>query len=382
MERSEIRFGIIGLGLMGKEFASAAARWCHILDDGPKPVIKGICNRSNHDDRLWFTENFPEIEMVTDNYKDLLSSNIIDAIYCAVPHNLHEAYYTDIIRAGKHLLGEKPFGIDLQANKRILEVMDKHPDVKVGCSSHFAYYPGGKRMIDWIDTRKFGKLMEVRCGFHHSSDMQLDKPINWKRMIEINGEYGCMGDLGFHIHFIPLRMGWYPEAVYADLQNIATHRPNHEGEMVACETWDNATLTCTARDPVNLESFSMIFETIRMAPGATNTWFIEIYGTEGSARFSTREPKAFYSLENEGREQGWTRTDIGSESFLPTIAGSIFETSFSDAFQQMIAAFMFMFRNDSRPHAFPCGRPEETNWSHRIMTSALESYKQGRKISL
>ena len=38
-QRKKIRFGIIGLGLMGKEFGSAVARWCHLLDDGPIPVI-------------------------------------------------------------------------------------------------------------------------------------------------------------------------------------------------------------------------------------------------------------------------------------------------------------------------------------------------------
>lgn len=53
----------------------------------------------------------------------------MDAIYCAVPHNLHEQIYIDIIRSGKHLLGEKPFGIDHQANKAIIKAMEENPDV-------------------------------------------------------------------------------------------------------------------------------------------------------------------------------------------------------------------------------------------------------------
>jgi len=331
MKRPEIRFGIIGLGLMGKEFASAAARWCYLIDDGPVPVISGICNQSNPENRKWFTDNFPEIEIVTGDYTELLSDDRIDAIYCAVPHNLHEEYYVNILRAGKHLLGEKPFGIDLEANNNILREIAGHRELVVKCSSHFAYYPGGKRIIDWIRSGRYGRIMEVRCGFHHSSDMDLNKPINWKRMIEFNGEYGCMGDLGFHIHFIPLRFGWIPGTIFADLQNIATERPDKSGKMVSCRTWDNAILTCSCKDPGTGQPFSVIFETKRMAPGATNTWFVEIYGTKGSARFSTHEPKAFYALETTGKEQGWIRTDIGSQSFMPTIAGSIFETSFSDA---------------------------------------------------
>ena len=75
-----------------------------------------------------------------------------------------------------------------------------------------------------------------------------------------------------------------------------------------------------------------------MAPGATNNWFIEVYGIEGSAKFSTHNPKAFEFLVSNGKEQGWTRIDYGSQSSIPSITGGIFEFGFSDAFQQMIGA--------------------------------------------
>ena len=131
-----------------------------------------------------------------DSWERNLPAQLHDgAIYCAVPHNLYEEYYIQILEAGKHLLGEKPFGIDLAANRKILDSIRKYPDLIVRCSSEFAYYPGARRIIDWLSERNYGRLMEVRCGFHHSSDMDLEKPINWKRMIALNGEYGCMGDL-------------------------------------------------------------------------------------------------------------------------------------------------------------------------------------------
>jgi len=380
MPRKKINFGIIGLGLMGKEFASAAARWCHLLDDGPVPVIKGICNKNNEKDREWFSGNFPDIEIVTGDYRVLLKDDRIDAIYCAVPHNLHEEYYINILKGGKHLLGEKPFGIDLEANQKILESVRNNPGLIVRCSSEFAYYPGAKRMVDWLKDKKYGRLMEIRCGFHHSSDMDLAKQINWKRMVDINGEYGCMGDLGFHIHFIPLRFGWIPESVFASLQNIATERPSGDGEMVPCETWDNATVITESTDPLNGIPFSIQYETKRMAPGQTNTWLIEIYGTKGSARYSTHEPKAFYTLETRGREQGWTRTDIGPDSFMKTITGGIFESGFSDSMLQMLGAFLSEFKKDGSTHPFPAADPEETQWSHQIMTAALESHRTGKKI--
>jgi len=380
-ERRQVKVGLIGLGLMGREFASASARWCHLLDDGPVPVIAAICD-SDKAAWEWFLDSFPAIELVTADYTELLASESVDMVYCAVPHNLHEQVYVDTLKAGKHLLGEKPFGIDKEANDRILEAVADHPELVVRCSSEFPYFPAAQRLIQWIRGKGPGRLMEVRVGFHHSSDMDLEKPINWKRMVEVNGEYGAMGDLGMHVLHIPYRMGWFPHSVYADLLKIAQTRPDGKGEEVPCETWDNATLICRANDPATGQEFSLTAETKRMAPGQTNTWFIEVYGTRGSARFSTRQPKSFYYLETKGGEQSWSRLDVGSRSSLPSITGGIFEVGFSDALQQMIGAFMQELRPEGSNHPFGPVTPQETALSHKLFTAALESNRTGRCVSV
>ncbi len=381
MEGKKIRIGIIGLGLMGREFASSIARWCHLLDNGPVPVLTGICDK-NKGTWDWYTQNFPGLVVITDDYRTLLKSDQIDVIYCAVPHNLHEQIYIDIIYSGKHLLGEKPFGIDKTANEHILNAIHENPEVVVRCSSEFPYFPACQKLIKWLEAGKYGQLIEVRTGFHHSSDMDLSKPINWKRMVEINGEYGCMGDLGMHALHVPFRMGWKPLSVFADLQKIAETRPDGNGNTVPCRTWDNAVLTCKSTDPKTGKEFSMVVETKRMAPGATNNWFIEVYGTEGSAKFSTHNPKAFDCLTTCGKEQGWTRIDVGSQSAIPSITGGIFEFGFSDAFQQMIGAFIQEIVENGTNHPFRNVIPEETMWSHKLFTAALESNKNERSIAI
>ncbi len=370
MARRRIRFGVVGLGLMGREFASAAARWAHLLSDGPVPEITGICD-PNLAACSWFQDNFPSIVVTTQDYRDLLADKRIDAVYCAVPHNLHEKLYVDIIRAGKHLMGEKPFGIDQKANAAILRAVKDHPRVLVRCSSEFPYFPAAQRLITWIHEKKFGRLLEVRAGFHHSSDMDVSKPINWKRMVEINGEYGCMGDLGIHTQHIPFRSGWVPRTVYAALSKIVTERPDGKGGMAPCLTWDNASLSCA----VDYEgySFPLQLETKRMAPGATNNWFIEVYGLQASARFSTAEPKSFWYCETRGKEQAWSRLDLGYSPAVPAITGGIFEFGFPDAIQQMWAVFLQEL--DGGKPAFGTFTPEETRLSHALLTAALASHR-------
>jgi predicted dehydrogenase len=114
-----IRFGLIGCGLMGREFASALARWCHLLDMPARPELVAICDRfdlSPPELARWYTENFPSIQQATSDYKELLANPEVEAVYCAVPHHLHQEFYCAALEAGKHLMGEKPFGIDQPAN--------------------------------------------------------------------------------------------------------------------------------------------------------------------------------------------------------------------------------------------------------------------------
>lgn len=365
-----VKFGLIGCGLMAREFASAAARWCHLTPDIPRPEIVGICSPVEAE-TVWFTKNFPDIKYVTADYKDLLAADDIDVIYCAVPHNLHEQFYIDTIKSGKALLGEKPFGIDQKANTAILKALEENPDVFVRCTSEFPYYPAMQLMINWIKEGKFGRIIEVHAGFNHSSDCDLNKPINWKRMVKFNGEYGCLGDLGIHTQHVPFRMGFIPKTVYARMDNLVKERPDGKGGMAVCDTFDNATLMCTCEDKDGNE-FPMTLETKRMNPGSTNRWFFEIYGIDCSAKFTSDDANSFFYTTSWGKEQAWARISVGYKSMIPTITGPIFEFGFVDAMQQMIGAFMMEYSGMEVP--FGLFTPEETRLSHELSTAALRSH--------
>ena len=383
MAKREIGVGMIGCGLMGREMASAAARWLHLLDVDFAPRIAAACD-ADRAAAQWFADHVPTCGLVTDDYRDLLDSDAVEAVYVAVPHNLHEEIYCDVIRAGKHLFGEKPFGIDLPACESIIAAAGEQPDVLVRCSSQFPFSPGPYRMSQWMAEGRFGKVIEVEAGFWHSSDLDPDKAINWKRMIAINGEYGCLGDLGMHACHIPLRRGWKPRNVRALLSNIMTERPDGEGNIVPCETWDNAILCCEAATPGGHE-FPMFLSTKRIAPGHGNTWFLRVMGTEFSAAFTTKNPKEIRTLDyTPGGEQPWQHLDLPHRPPYPTVTGSIFEFGFSDAILQMFAAFLdeLVHGADGMKQPFTCATPEEALESHRLFTAALRSQREASVVSL
>ncbi|BBI32896.1 Gfo/Idh/MocA family protein [Cohnella abietis] len=381
MSKTIVKFGVIGCGLMGKEFASAAARWLHLSQVNFEPQIIAVCDAVPAA-IAWFTDNVSTVKSTYSDYKELLANPDVDAIYCAVPHNLHEQIYIDIIESGKHLLGEKPFGIDQVANGKILAAMEKNPNVIVRCSSEFPFYPGASQLIQWVQENKFGKIIEVEAGFWHSSDLDPTKTINWKRRIATNGEYGCMGDLGMHVLHLPLRFGWKPDNVRSLLSKIVPERPDGKGELVPCETWDNAILATEVK--TEDQQFPMILSTKRIAPGHANTWFIRIQGTEMSAEFTTKNPKQVASLPyTPGAQQAWHVVDAPYKSAYGTITGGIFEFGFSDSILQMWAAFcdeLVNGKNMQQP--FYCATPEEAADSHKLFTAALESNRTGQTINI
>jgi predicted dehydrogenase len=379
----ELRFAVIGCGLMGREFASAAARWMHLSNMTVKPVLIAACD-TNKTLLEWFSNHVPSLRFATTDYKTLLERPDVDAMYCAVPHNLHAQLYTDIIRAGKHLLGEKPFGMDLAQNRAIMRAIHEHPEVCVRCSSEFPFFPAAQKIVRWAQASEFGRIIEVEAGFHHSSDLDPMKPINWKRMVAVNGEYGVMGDLGFHVCHVPFRLGWKPMDVRAILSNIVRERPDGKGNIVPCETWDNATLLTTVRlEPGSTDgyTFPMTLSTKRIAPGETNTWFIRVVGTQLSAEFSTKHPKTLRFMRYQGGQpQAWQSLDTGYEGAYPAITGSIFEFGFSDALLQMWAAFCDEAVGNTPK--FQCGTPLEAAMSHTLFTAALKSQASRSVVNL
>ncbi|CAL1519039.1 Gfo/Idh/MocA family oxidoreductase [Chitinophaga sp. MM2321] len=371
----KVKLGIIGGGLMGKEAASALGRW-FVLNDFPVNVtLTAVCDL-NEQVLEWY-KKVETVQLFTTDYKELLRDKDIDVVYVALPHNLHEEVYLEVLRAGKDLLAEKPFGINLAAALVIKEEANKLGRF-VRCSSEIPFLPGPQRVIQEVQSGRLGKIIEIKAGFLHASDMDPLKPINWKRQAKYCGEIGVMGDLGMHVLHVPLRLGWKPELVFAQLQRIVHERPDGKGGMATCDTWNNATINTQVA--IGDEPVPMTLEMKRLAPGETNTWFIEVLGTTGGVKYSTKDTKALWTF-SRGKEQAWQRVDLGFQMPFPVITGGIFEAGFPDCFMQMIAAFVAE-RAGKLDGRFGCVTPEEAVESHRVFAAALESFRMRTAVIL
>jgi predicted dehydrogenase len=370
-----VGFGIIGGGLMGKELASAMARWFALEGVSDRPELVAVCD-VNPATLEWF-RRVPTVEALVTDHRQLLADPRVEAVYVAIPHDQHERVYIDVLEAGKDLLAEKPFGVDRRAAGAIRDSVARTGRF-VRVSSEFPFLPAMYRAYQMCKSGRLGRLIDVRSAFLHASDMDPKKPVNWKRQTKHCGEIGVLGDLGMHPLHVPLKLGWRPVRVHAQLSNIYSERPDGRGGMAACDTWDNAILNTDI--VVDGHEVPMRVEMKRLSPGDTNNWLFEANGTEGGVRFSTREPRTLWLYERAG-DQAWRRVDMGFETPFTTITGKIFEPGFPDILQQMLAAFVAE-RAGGLGDRLACVTVDEAVFSHDVFAAALTSHRERRVVTL
>jgi len=362
---------------MGKELLALTRRWDALVDHPVRPEVVGLADPAPAIAQWWHHAGVPT---VTDDYRRLLDDPAIDVVYVAVPHNLHEQVCLDVIAAGKDLVGEKPFGIEVDACERIVAA-GAGSACFVRVSSELPFFPGAQRAFDLVRSGALGQVLEVRSGLLHSSDIDRAKPFNWKRRRATCGEGGVMADLGLHAAHLPLRLGWLPQQVYALVDDVVQERPGPDGTRVPCDTWDNALLAMHVDAGEGGRRFPMVWETKRIAPGQSNTWFFEAYGMDGGVRFSTRTPQTMQIFGFIDGEQTWSEVQPGHRSVWPTVTGAIFEFGFPDALLQMWAAYLAE-RAGALGDGFAMATPQEALAAHRVFAAALESNRSDSSVAV
>lgn len=377
-----VNIAIIGGGLMGREIAAAIQRWPALIDHPSRPRLRAVCDL-NPDALEWFRQ-IDGVALLTTEADEIFADQSIDVVYIAVRHDLHEDLYLRAVQAGKDLLAEKPFGIDADAAQRVIEAASRAESF-VRVSSEMPFFPGAQTVINYARSGAAGRLIAMRSGFLHSSDLDPEKPINWKRQARYCGEAGVMNDLGMHAWHVPLRLGMAPARLTAQLVDLVAERPGGpDGAWAAVDTWENAAIHADVdQDGV---SFPLEVRVERVSPGNKNTWYLEVIGMTGGARFSTASPKrvevfATVDIPGTGCEQSWQAIDAGSQSVWPTVTGGIFETGFSDAILQMWAAFLAE-RAGALGTRFGCATPEEALAAHKLAKAAMHSYRDGVRTHL
>ncbi|MBL3524441.1 Gfo/Idh/MocA family oxidoreductase [Serratia plymuthica] len=112
-----LRWGIIGPGWIAERFVKS-------LKEQSRQRILAVASRSQEKaDRFAATWGIP---LAYGDANDLLARDDIDAVYVATPHNHHFPDGCRVLRAGKHVLIEKPFALNAREGAALQELAQLH----------------------------------------------------------------------------------------------------------------------------------------------------------------------------------------------------------------------------------------------------------------
>ena len=143
------------------------------------------------------------IESVSADYADLIAADDVDVVYNPLPMSHHAHWTIAALRAGKHVLCEKPFASNADEAAEMIRVAESE-DRALGEAFHYYYHPLFQRVLSLVRTGVIGSVTRIVGHFN----IQVPQPdLRWE--YELSG--GATMDLGcYPIHMARTLVGEEP----------------------------------------------------------------------------------------------------------------------------------------------------------------------------
>lgn len=103
------------------------------------------------------------------SYEELLADPNIDAIYNPLPNHLHVPWSIKALEAGKHVLCEKPIGLNRADALQLKAVSDRYPELTLFEGFMYQFHPQWKKALALIEAGAIGKLRLVHSHFSYNN---------------------------------------------------------------------------------------------------------------------------------------------------------------------------------------------------------------------
>ena len=266
----EIRVGVIGLG-----FGIQHIRQFQGCED---VQVLGICG-STSEEVNEVAKKYPVPRLFTD-YSEMLRLDELDAVSIATPVHLHHRMALDALRAGKHVLCEKPLAMNVQQAKQMYEKA-RETGLTNMTNLSIRFSPKLFHLKELVDSGYLGSLYHIEAKWMEGYADVL--PLTWRHK-KAEGGFGALGDLGVHMIDI---VRW----IAGDFRRVSAHsarfvkekRDTKSGKAVPTELDDSCMFLAELEHDVQA-----LFHVSRCAY-LNNYISLEIFGEKGTLLFRMLE---------------------------------------------------------------------------------------------
>ncbi|HET8784121.1 MAG TPA: Gfo/Idh/MocA family oxidoreductase, partial [Candidatus Limnocylindrales bacterium] len=145
-------------------------------------------------------------------YEDLLADPGVDAVYIPLPNHLHAEWTIAALRAGKHVLCEKPLAMTADDAQRMVDVAHETGRHLMEAFM-YRHHPSWVAAMDLVQSGRIGTLTAVQTWFSYYND----DPTNIRNIREYGG--GALFDIGcYAVNLSRMVFGGEPSRVQASLR--------------------------------------------------------------------------------------------------------------------------------------------------------------------
>lgn len=236
----KLRWGVLSTAKIGREKVIPA------LQGSAHNQVIAICSR-NLENAQTIADQL-HIAKAYGHYHELLADQDVDAIYNPLPNHLHVDWSIKALEAGKHVLCEKPLGLDREDAQRLVDAANAHPHLKVMEAFMYRFHPQWQLAKKLIDEGRIGKLRHVHSHFSYNNR----DAGNIRNNIDMGG--GALLDIG--CYSVSLSRWLFNE----EPDQVLGHITPFPGEEVDCLTsgileFSDGTATFTAATKLEPQQF-------------------------------------------------------------------------------------------------------------------------------
>ena len=263
-----LRVGVIGLGF--GQYHIRGYQACTGV------TVETICSRTTETAQR-VAKDYGIAETQTD-YRAVLDRKDIDAVSICTPVNLHKQMVIEALESGKHVLCEKPLGLNTAEAGEMLESARRSGMVHM---TNFGWRFNGPafRMKSLLDEGYIGKTYHLNARYMMGYRASPRKEHSWRERRMAAG-LGAMGDLG--VHLIDMTRWWIGEfeRVCSLMHTLIPERPAPDSStMRESELEDACAFISQMQDGVQA-----VFHVSRCAL-STDYIHIDIHGSNGALQF-------------------------------------------------------------------------------------------------
>lgn len=332
-----LRVGVVGAGAISQVAHLPVLRKLKGVE------VTAVCDADFPKARA-LAERF-QVKDAFDDIEDLLGHAALDAVVICTPNHLHEAHALAALRAGVHVLAERPLAVNLAGAQRVARAAEKTDRVVMVGTNH-RYRADVQIVRSYVQNGELGDVESVRGSWHVFRPGRAT--LGWRLRRDLAGG-GAMLDLGLSI----LDLGFWLAGNPTPVRVSATL--DRAGREKATEYAGSAFVVC--------ENGACIFVDVTWRHlGEGERFGVGLRGSKGTASIN---PLKVW------KEMHGTPVDMA-----PTGSGAR-ENVFTASYRAEWAHFLAAIRGEAKAPPL-----DEHLALHRVLDAIYRSADDGREVAL